>query len=323
MVASGFQFMQGVIDETGALLAEKEFTDFRPLAEDVVFTAVLDGRLPNDGKWGAATIVPLFNKEKLAGIRVQRSGCEKSYGLQIFADHALDILLAAELLDADEDPQQKKKLTWEVRVRACDREPQKKRLTATLAYAPFPVTDGTLSGLGIDAAGRQPDVWISAPLLAELRGSAAANLGCERAHFLAGRVVTEHGKPAVVLSDGFPAEIATGSSATHFGFSPGTFAAASREAQRRNDGLAILGWAHNHPPSCRRDCLAVVPPCKSENLFFSGPDRAVHRAGFSAPYAVALVAGKAAGRRADDPEIRAYGWRDGVIVEKSFCSFGG
>ena len=185
------------------------------------------------------------------------------------------------------------------------------------------MTAGTLSGMGIDTAGQSRDIWIAESVLAELRASAAANLDRERAQFLVGRLVAGNGQATVVISGMFPAHTETGSSATHFGFSPNTFEAARREVNRRNDGMAILGWAHNHPPPCKRACLGVVPACPSDNLFFSPQDRTVHRAGFSAPYTVALVAGKAAEGGRTPPGSARFGWRDGVIVEKSFGAFGG
>jgi hypothetical protein len=320
-MVNAYQFVQRVCDHTGALIAEQAITDFRPLAEDVAFSAVLEGRLANDGKWGAASVEPLFEEEKLAGVTVRRAGQQKSYRNAVFADNAWAILLAAGGMDDEDNVQEKLTFTWELQLRLRDPDSQKKRLAAAITYAPFPLTADTVAGLGIAADGRQTDIWVSSTLLDELRESAVANLDRERAHFLTGRLLNEGGRGVVVLSGSIAAEIESGSSAVHFGFSPQTFAAARREAERRNDGLSVLAWAHNHPPPCRRDCLAVVPPCKSDNVFFSVADRGVHRAGFSAPYAVALVAGKAAGRRADDPEFRAYGWRDGLIVEKDFYTF--
>jgi len=321
MVNPAYQFVQRVCGRAGALIAEREITDFRPLAEDVAFAAVLEGRLANDGKWGAASVEPFFEEEKLAGVTVRRASQQKSYRTAVFADNAWAILLAAQGMDDEDNVEEKLTFTWELQLRLRDPEAQKKRLRAAITYAPFPLTADTVAGLGIAAEGRQTDIWVSSKLLEELRQSAVANLDRERAHFLTGRLLQEGGRGVVVLSGSIAAEVESGSSAVHFGFSPQTFAAARQEAQRRNDGLTVLAWAHNHPPPCRRDCLAVVPACKSDNVFFSVADRGVHRAGFSAPYAVALVAGKAAGRRADDPEFRAYGWRDGVIVEKNFYTF--
>jgi hypothetical protein len=47
----------------------------------------------------------------------------------------------------------------------------------------------------------------------------------------------------------------------------------------------------------------------------------VHRAGFAAPYQVALVCAKDAERRADDPILTAYGWKDGTIEKVPFTVF--
>jgi len=316
-----YQFVQRVCDRTGTLIAEQAVTDFRPLAEDVAFSGVLGGRLANDGKWGAASVEPFFEEEKLAGVTVRRAGEQKSYPNSVFADQAWAMLLAADGMDDEASAREKVTFTWELQLRLRDPDSQKKRLSAAVTYAPFPFSADTAGALGIEADGRRADIWVSSKLLEELRESAVKNLDRERAHFLTGRLLKEGGRGVVALSGRIAAEIESGSSAVHFGFSPQTFAAARREAERRNDGLTVLAWAHNHPPPCRFDCLGVAPPCASDNVFFSVADRSVHRAGFSAPYAAALVAAKGAGRRADDPEFRAYGWRGGVIVEKGFFTF--
>ena len=136
-------------------------------------------------------------------------------------------------------------------------------------------------------------------------------IGAERGY------VTSRAARVVVL-DRIPADTGTTQSRVHIGFSPETFAAAQRTLEARGTGQVIAGWHHSHPPACGRLCLQTVPACATDNVFFSAADRDVHRRGFNAPYMVGLVSGKGAHRRADDPVMRAFGWRDGVIGEKTF-----
>jgi hypothetical protein len=75
------------------------------------------------------------------------------------------------------------------------------------------------------------------------------------------------------------------------------------------------------PPPCGATCLQHTPACKTETVFFSRDDRAVHRASFLAPYMIALVSGKAVDRRADDPAVQAYGWENAVVTQKAFTVF--
>ena len=159
-------------------------------------------------------------------------------------------------------------------------------------------------------------------MLAGLRAASAECLERERADFLTGYLVHEsEGRVSVALLDRTPATAEKTSSAVHFEFSGKTFDAARREVERRANGQVILGWHHNHPPPCGRQCLMTIPACGTENVFFSVADRIVHRCGFVSPYMVALVTGKVRHRPADDPAVRAFGWSDGVIVERAFSVF--
>jgi proteasome lid subunit RPN8/RPN11 len=176
-----------------------------------------------------------------------------------------------------------------------------------------------LGDFGAESKDEALSVYIASSLLGELREEAGSCLERERANILTGYVAaTEEGGAAVIAVNRIAAEVDTTSSAVHFSFSPLTFDSVRQELARRKDGQIIVGWAHHHPVPCGRDCLMTVPACKTENVFFSIADRTVHRSGFAAPYMVAFVAGKGAYRRADDPLIRAYAWRDGLIRESAF-----
>jgi hypothetical protein len=167
-------------------------------------------------------------------------------------------------------------------------------------------------------------VVIAHDLADTLRREAAGSLDRERADILIGHLLqAPDGVVTVVVTGRVAALTATAASRSHFAFSPLTFFAAREEAARRRDGTAIVGWSHSHPPACGRGCLRVVPPCATSAMFFSAQDGAVHRASFPSAFAIALVAGKEANRRADEPGLRAYGWRDGAIVERAFTTFRG
>jgi hypothetical protein len=316
MAGISYRFLQRVFDESGAECLVRAIADFRPLAEDVAFSGILEGRLRNDGAWGAAAPEPVWEEGKLTRIAITRQDYRKSYGLGVLSDHAVAALLAARLLTGDEDPGDTRRFTWQVEVERPRAPAPSGRWQGGLKYAPFPASGRRFADLGIEPQPGECQVWIAAALLEELRESARNHLACERADFLLGHLIVEDGAAAVAFSSRIPATGETGSSATHFGFSPESFARARAEHERRYDGLAILGWAHNHPPPCGADCLMRVPPCDNANVFFSVHDRGVHRQCFSAPFTAGLVAGKAAGRRADEPEVRAFGWKDGVIVAK-------
>jgi len=323
MAASDYGFFLVFHDASGALAYEEEIKDLPSLWQDVVFSAVCRGKLPNDGQWRDTTVEPIIADGRLSGVTVSVAGLRKSYGLSIFADRAWEVLLSRSVLQ-NEKGDEERRLSWEIKIRARKQEPQRRRFTTSVIHTPFPLTHGSLSDFGIpDCEQQKPfSVWISSSLFDELREESATCLDHERADFLTGHIVqVPNGNVAVVLLDRIAANVDTKSSAVHISFSPLTFQAVRQELERRSTNQVITGWSHNHPPPCGRECLMTIPACKTENVFMSVADRTVHRSGFAAPYMVAFITGKGAHRRADDSLIRAYRWRGGRIRETRFSIF--
>ena len=316
-------FVVSFRDATGSVVDEMEVTDLQPISEELALLAVLKGDLPNDGGWGKAAIEPQWENGELIGLTASLGGVRMSYGLGVVAEPALGRLIEKGLLNGEH--QDAKSLRWDVRVRDGSPVPARK-LRFSVRRQPFPLSSASPSDFGIETLPDGEDsvcVLASSRLLEELREASGNSLETERADVLTGYLLREPAgsRVAALLLERIPAEADTSSSSVHIAFSPTTFEAVRKEHERRNDGQAILGWHHNHPPPCGRECLQTLPACSTENLFFSVADRAVHRASFGAPYMVGLVSGKGAQRRADDPVVRAYGWRHGVICERSFSSF--
>lgn len=322
MLQSRHRFILEVRDGHGMLVHREEVADFLPCYEDLLFAAVCAGRLANNGALPLATVEPAWRdgrEGKLAGVTVSLPPLTKTYGLEIFAARAWEVLVQKEVVTGEEQ-EAPKDLTWSILVRQQDGDGSRPRRNISLSRAPYPLERRALADLGVGTApkgDRPPRLLCPRSVMDELRSETARSLDEERADVLTGHLVQEaNGQTAIVVTGRIPAETDTAASKAHFSFSPLTFLAAQEALARRPAGETIVGWHHNHPPPCGAGCLQVVPPCTSRTPFFSLADRSVHRASFSAPYMVALVSGKETERRADEPEFRAYGWQDGVIRER-------
>jgi len=324
---SSHRFFLVFRDTSGATVHEEEVTDFLALSHDLAFSAVRSGALPNDGNWGGARIEPVWEDGKLSRIAASLAGRQKTYDVSVIGDQARSLFLARGLLKPEEGEEEKEGLlTWKLEPRERDGQARERKLRMSVTQRPYPLVRRALSEFGIQrppATEEPTSLLVSAALLAELRESAANCLERERADVLTGYLVQEPENISIVVLGRIPAEVDTTSSVAHISFSPKTFEAVRKEHERRGTDQVILGWAHNHPPPCKQECLMTVPACKTENVFFSVADRCVHRASFGAPYMVGLVFGKGAIRRADDPLVRAYGWRDGEVRERSYAVFVG
>jgi hypothetical protein len=319
---------------SGATAFEEEVTDFRPLYHDVAFRAVCAGTRANDGAWGEAAVEPVWCGGGLSGVTVRLDGAARTYSLAIFADQATELLVARNARDAAVPVKDEERPRWagtvgvrhaSVEGSSPDAQGAPARRRASVRRRPYPLVDRSECAAQLprpESAGCRLSLFVASDLLADLKSASAESLEEERADFLIGYVVREGaGTASVVVLDRIPADADTTRSPVHFGFSPQTFAAAQRALEERDTDQAIVGWHHNHPPPCGRTCLMTIPACATENVFFSVADRTVHRRGFDSPYMVALVTGKGAHRRADDPVLRAFGWRNGMIRERTFTTF--
>jgi hypothetical protein len=315
------RFFLVVSGESGVLHDEE--LDFNSLIHDVVFSAVCNGRLANDGRWEPVTMEPEWAENKLAAVTVNVAGQSRRYGRAVFGDRVMEVLRTRQLL-SDQRLDDQAQWSWHVEVRTSDVESRTDKRRASIRHQAYPIMQRALIERNEhrDARPEAPAVLVSADLLRELREESSSSLDRERGDFLTGHLVQEPGgQVAVVLRSRIPADTDTEGSLIHFSFSPRTFQAAQRQIEQRATEEVILGWHHNHPPPCGRTCLMTIPACRTDNVLFSVDDRVVHRSAFSRPYMVALVSGKGAERRADDPVVHAYGWHQGRICEKELLVF--
>lgn len=328
MWQSRYKFFLTIADTDGKVVHEEEMDDFSSCYEDLLFSAVLSGKIMNDGKVHGAVIEPEWRDGepgRVGGINMNLSQSSKRYGTAIFAQRVWEVLLQKEFLK-DEGDREGEKISFSWWVAAQEKEAEKKgRLCISLSRQPYPFIDRSLAVLGAEKfpqANRSLSLFLSRPLLEELKEETAKSLDQERADILMGHLVQENkGHATAVVTGRIPALTETTSSRTHFSFSPLTFLDAQKAIAERGNSETVLGWHHNHPPPCGESCLHIIPPCKTRTVFFSTADRSVHKSSFIAPYMVALVSGKKAEVRANDPAIQAYGWQDGLIEEREFSVF--
>jgi hypothetical protein len=318
--SSEYDFHLVIRDEPGTVLHRAIVNDFLPCYEDLLFAGVLDGTIPNDGSQPNAWVEPVGDVRRVAGIKMSLNGHSKTYGVQVFANRVREVLLSKERLK--DSLELEGNAFWHVEAEQRSNKQPARRLAVAVKRRPYPLLDRCVTEYGIEGAGQSEnalDVFVAGAVLDKLRQDAAESLDCERASFLTGQLVRARaGHAAVIIQGQIPAAVETTASKVHVSFSPLTFQAARKELESRRDGGEIVAWAHNHPPTCGRECLMKVPACATDTVFFSSLDRVLHRASFPAAYMVALVVGKGADRRADDPMVRAYGWRDAVIEERPF-----
>jgi hypothetical protein len=309
-------------------VVHREAVDLGTLVQDVTFSAVCHGRLPNDGRWEPVEAEPEWAGDSLMGVTVTVGGCSRTYDRAVFGQRAIEILGSRRSL-SEAGGREASELSWDLEVSASDGGEGAPRRDArgrmALRHQPYPLLRRDQDGSGLqddDDTGDSLSIRVSPDLLAELRRESADSLDRERADFLVGRLrQAPDGRVAAELLDRIPAVAETEGTLVRFPFSPRTFHQARQELERRGRDLVILGHHHNHPPPCGRSCLMTIPACSTENVMFSLDDRVVHRTAFGRPYMVALVSGKGADRRADDPVMRAYGWRRGIICEKPWSIF--
>jgi hypothetical protein len=323
MFHSSFRFTLAIADEAGFPVHREDVQDFLPLYEDLLFRAVLEGVVPNDGSLPPAALTPVFEPgggSKVVGLRAGLPSQERTYDLGLLAARVQEVLVQQKL--QEESGKAKARFTWRVEAQELANGAQPRRLRSSRRRQAYPLVRDTLLFAGAGGAREElVSLFVRRGVLESLREE-AARLEVERAHVLVGHLVqVGPGAAAVVVTGDSPVEVGAGASRERCEFTPELFLGIRREVGNRTDGAVLLGWAHNHPPpACLATCLQSVPNCSM--LFFSNPqDHEVHRAAFAAPYMVALVSGKEPGRRADEPGVRAFGWQDGRIAERRFQVF--
>ncbi len=323
MFHSRFRFTLTIADEAGFPVHREDVQDFLPLYEDLLFRAVLEGSVPNDGSLPPASLTPVFGPgggNKVVGLLASLPSQERTYGLGLLAARVEEILVERKLQEAPEEA--KARFTWRLEAHELAHGAQPRRLRCSCRRQPYPLVRDTLLFAGTGRGHEElVSLFVRRPVIESLREE-AARLEVERAHVLVGHLVQEGpGAATVVVTGHSPFEVGAGASRAHCEFTPELFLRIRHEVGSRTDGAVLLGWAHNHPPpACVATCPQPTPTCSM--LFFSNPqDHEVHRAAFAAPYMVALVSGKEPGRRADEPGVRAFGWQEGRIAERRFQVF--
>jgi proteasome lid subunit RPN8/RPN11 len=279
--------------------------------EDACFRAVLGGRVANDGRFPALTVTPVWTgagPPEVAAVEVVGlPGAPAVYDLGVFAARAR--LLLAELV-RDGQLESAAGAAWRVTATVATAEPRP-RFRACTTRGPYPLAPAALPDVAPDTLA----VTLDAAVLREVRAAVVEAGATECAGLLTGRLLHDAARAAARLEVTGQVPVpagAGGASWTHFAFGPNTFAAARAALAGRTDGTIAAGWHHSHPPcaECPRH-----PDCTNDRVFLSADDCAVHASAFSAPYLVALVAGKVRDRPARDPGFRLYGWSGGTVAE--------
>ena len=265
--------------------------------------------IPNDGRQPEVSIEPVFetgNGGRIAGFRVALAGLTKQFPVAVLAPKYWEAVVGAGLVE--EATSQDSRLRWAVR--ASVRTSASRRLRVGISRTPLayvaapPLPEGTGA-----------DVYIARPVAEDLLRDTARSQEAERADFLVGQVmVQESGRTFVSVVDRIPARADGAASPVHFVFSPNAFQEAQQELVKRSQHYRIVGWHHNHPPFCRAARDRQDAGCDLGSVFWSSDDSVVQWVSFPARFMVALVSGKAPGRRADEPVMQAYGWRDAAIA---------
>jgi hypothetical protein len=319
MITTGYAFRLRVFDPAGALIHSEEAREWGAAYEDLLFEAVLAGSVPNDGAQPPAVLEPLDGEGRVRGFRLSLGGFTREYSVTIVGDRVNQIVADAEAGRAEnESGDARGEYAWEVVARR-DAGAKSGRVVR-VRREPYPLLDAPPAASRAATAGSET-LAISAAVAARLRRAAAESTDLERAYLLAGWVARRNGGVVVAADRAYPVEAGVTATQTRIDFSPASFSAAVRELAREGGGRTPVGWAHNHPTPCGGPCPADRPPCDADSVFFSVDDRVVHRCYFRAPYMVAVVSGKGAGRPLHDPLQRAWSWSGGLIREIEFSTF--
>jgi proteasome lid subunit RPN8/RPN11 len=298
-----------------------ELVESRPASaaaclEDALFRSVVAGLVPNDGTVPPHAWVPEWSGDppSVTALALELEGAPpERYAKAVFGAQAAALLHGvASRSGSDEETG---KLAWRLQARAA--APRQSRFSVRTCRAPWPLEAARLE----EGPRGEVRAEIEAALLHRLREETVLAGNVERAWLLLGRVLHDsergvalvHALRAISVDPG-----PRGASETHFAFGPETWLAA-RGAVDAAGGLALVGWAHTHPP-CER--CPSNPECEADTVFFSGDDREVQAAAFPSPYMLALVAGKLGGRPATEPGFRLFGWQRGEVRERDFRARG-
>lgn len=282
-----------------------------PCIEDALFRGVLGGHIPNYGSMPNADVVPRWKEEAEGTVAALEVCCgdapPRGYERTVFAPQ---VRAFVEGLTEGKQLQKGDVVSWEVIARASSKGGGD-RVGPRLRRSPYPLTERRLAHVPPGVF----EVEIAKSLLEELRQQVVEAGAVECAGLLVGRVFHDPARSAGAVQAIGSVEMKAGrkgASSAHFALDPDSFLAARDQAARRNDGAIPVGWFHSHPPcsACKEN-----PGCRATTVFFSNPDIRVHMSAFSAPYMIALVAGKVAELPATQPGFRLFAWQNGLVTE--------
>ena len=149
--------------------------------------------------------------------------------------------------------------------------------------------------------------------------------GREIGGFLVGHLCRIDGEAAAVVSDQIPASH-TDRAEMSLTLTPKTWQSLERTLQLRGEGEVVIGWHHLHPASawCKNcvekstgdeDLRERIDNCAYQKVFFSDADKQTSRAAFAVPYQVGLLV---VDTSLDGVRFGMFGWRNGVLVRRSF-----
>jgi hypothetical protein len=334
MVHDGYQYMLDFYRADGSAAGQVAITpDWGPALEWVHFQGVRQARLPAVTAVGSAEIEPLWHSTlgppHLAAVRVMLlDGGGFSHDLPISYFRRSARQAASELVERGslQVGENYRYLVSAFGAPAAD--------ASTVAAAdfsveevaqPLPLHESQLASFlaaaspgssGTDAT--DVPVFVHRQVLDEAAALAEAAGDFETGGVLVGKLHRDGSIPEVFIE--VTAQIAaphTRSESAKLTFTADTWTAVRAALALRKKGELMLGWHHYHPDFCR---LRGCPPerrrvCTATSAFFSTEDVQLHHAVFGRAFQIALLISD---NTADGLQRSFYGWRAGVVSERSF-----
>jgi proteasome lid subunit RPN8/RPN11 len=182
----------------------------------------------------------------------------------------------------------------------------------TTALGPF-VADAGLQAA--DVAGDDVPVFVPRHVIEEALERSRRAGGVEVGGVLVGKLHRDpaSGEVFVEITAQVPARH-TRERATSLTFTAETWAAVGAAIKLRDQRELAVGWWHFHPDFCAKCPAEARARCTMRSVFFSEEDVRLHRVCFGRAYQVALLVSDLG----DGLAWSAFGWRDGMVVARSF-----
>lgn len=270
MIESAYRYV-AVMKGQGGSVRSALPGDFLPCYEDLLYSAVAEGTLPNDGLLRRATVEPLWDggpAGKIRGVEIRLPPLAKPYPLAIFADPVRALWAERCQAQGVEGAPAEVEFSWHIETEQIPAKPPGK-LQARLSRAPYPFLDRSLASFGIEARGSPPPpVFVSQALFEGLRQDTAESLEAERADLLIGYLARDgEACPAVIATERVPALADADPSPIRFTFSPHAFLeAADRVANTPMERRSSAGIITIHRPAAVAVCNAFRPARRTRSF---------------------------------------------------------